>query len=413
MVPYRPRGTGRSHDPLSDITFVRGSGTEVFDSRGRRYLDFIGGYSACVLGHCHPRLVQVATEQLSRLSFAHAAQCHERTEFESVITERLLSGHPDVKVWLTTGGARAVELAWKIATAVRPGGILRFDLAYHGRSLATAGISDTARSCAISLPPDQVSILSFPVAQPSEEVSLERRCEEVLQGARELLSRRHRELSMLLLEPAIGSRGYFFAPPWFCKRLADLAHDFGLLVVSDEIQMGLGRMGAWSVAVADEWNPDLIVLGKSLGGGILSMGAVLGRSELMDSLPEGIESETYAAMPLACSIGCEVIRILEQEALVDQAEVLGREFRSRLRRLIPESISVAGRGWATALGFESYGSMSTKMAREWVVDLSKAGLLVHLTGPARDRLALIPPLNVSPDTALEALEILAHKSSSC
>ncbi len=413
MMPHRPHGSGRSHDPLSDLTFVRGRGTEVFDSHGGRYLDFIGGYSACVLGHCHPRLVQAATEQMSRLSFAHAAQSHERMALESAITECVMRDCPDAKVWMTTSGARGVELAWKIASAVRPGGILRFDLAYHGRSLATASISDTPRVNAFYLPSGHVRILPFPIVPPHEEGSLERRCEEILCQAQDMLCQSHREISMLLIEPAIGSRGYYFAPPWFCKRLADLAHAFGVLVVSDEVQMGLGRLGEWSVAMADGWQPDLVVLGKSLGGGILSMGAVMGRAEWMDALPEGIESETYAAMPLACRIGCEVIRILEHEDLVGRAGIQGTKFRSRLRKLLPESLSIVGRGWATAIGFESYGNNGSKMAREWVFDLSKAGLLVHLTGPARDRLALIPPLNVSCDDVQEALEILEHKSLSC
>ena len=420
MTNYRPIGTARSHDPISELTFVQGNGPQVWDSQGRRYLDFIGGYSSCSLGHSHPKLIDAASEQLQRITLAHAANSSEREALE----ERLCGvfGIPGqaTKVWFTTGGARAVELAWKIASAHRPGGILRFDLAYHGRSLATAMISDTSRSFAIKRPKKLELTIPFPaigyVSQRELAPRIAEHCEHSLERARNILEKHHHELTMLLMEPAIGSRGYYFAPPWFCKELADLAHHYDLLVVSDEIQMGLGRLGAWSVSHADCWKADLIILGKALGGGIVSMGAVVGRASLLDGLPEGIESETYAAMPLACRIGLEVIEILDREGWVQTAEGRGDRWREELRENLPEWISIDGRGMATVLQFADASRPSglrRTIASDWVIDLSRSGLLLHLTGPAKDRLALIPPLNISCDALAEAQEILARKAFSC
>jgi 4-aminobutyrate aminotransferase-like enzyme len=413
MSSYRPAGAARSHDPLSGLTWVRGSGPHLWDSTGRRYLDFIGGYSSCVLGHGHPRLVAAAGAQLERLAFAHAADSLERQELEARMVESFAPTDALWKVWMTSGGARAVELAWKIATAHRSGGILRFDRAYHGRSLATARISDTARSGALALPDDLDLSIPFPVMHAGCRESHESRCRLALEKAEEILASHHHRLSMLLMEPALGSRGYYFAPPWFGQRLAALAHRYGLLVVSDEIQMGLGRMGAWSVARCDGWDPDLIVLGKSLGGGIVSMGAVLGPALLLDAVPEGIESETYAAMPFACRIGREVIDVLDQEGWVHTSQERGRLWRGKLRAVLPEAIAICGRGLATALDFSNCGDSPTEVATKWVVDLARFGLLVHLTGPARDRLALIPPLNLSEEWMDEALEIILRKVLSC
>ncbi len=416
MSKYRPRGTGRSHDPLSHKTWVRGDGSVVWDADGRRYLDFIGGYSSCVLGHCHPRLIAAAREQLHRITLPHAANSLEREAFEARLVERFADparGQMDWNVWLTTGGARAVELAWKIASCHRPGGVLRFDLAYHGRSLATARLSDTARSNAIVFDPGLDWILPFPTERSVCSEEFETHCQGLLEQAGNLIAQQHRKLSMLLIEPAIGSRGYHFAPPWFCKGLADVAHRYGLLVVSDEIQMGLGRMGAWSIAQADAWNPDLILLGKALGGGIVSLGVVLGSESLLGALAEGIESETYAAMPLGCRIGIEVIDILEQEGWVQFAEERGGAWREELREILPSWVAVRGRGMATVLQFENLTRSSSETALEWVVDLSRSGLLVHLTGALRDRVALIPPLNASREAMAEASEILARKVSSC
>jgi 4-aminobutyrate aminotransferase-like enzyme len=409
---YRPIGTARSHDPISKLTFVRGAGPYVWDTAGRRYLDFIGGYSCCSLGHSHPRLVAAAIDQLQRITLAHAANSAARDALEEKLCKTVASQRSNQKVWLTTGGSRAVELAWKIALARRPGGILRFDLAYHGRSLATATISDTKRATPFRYPPYPDKTIPFPMNSRAGPDALAEQCKHSLVLAHAILEKHHSDLSMLLMEPAIGSRGYYFAPPWFCRQLAELAHHYGLLVVSDEIQMGLGRLGAWSVACVDGWEPDLIILGKALGGGIVSMGAVLGAAHLMDEMPEGIESETYAAMPLGCRIGLEVLEVLDQEGWIRSSAERGERWRREIREILPASITVDGRGMGTVLEFsEGYGS-GAETARIWAIDLSRLGLLLHLTGPARDRLAVIPPLNVSCEALAEARDILARKAMS-
>jgi 4-aminobutyrate aminotransferase-like enzyme len=413
MADHRPVGTIRAHDPLASLMLVRGQGDWVWDAEGRRYLDFIGGYSSCIVGHSHPRLIEAACDQLQRITFAHSANSPERKELEKKLSRFFSVSDEPSKVWMTTGGARAVELAWKIASAHRPGSVLRFDRAYHGRSLATACISDTPRSTTIVFGSDLDRTIPFPVSVSRTGEDIDAQCEASLERASDLIGRHHRNLSMLLMEPAIGSRGYYFAPPWFCKRLADLAHSYGLLVVSDEIQMGLGRLGAWSVACADGWKPDLVILGKGLGAGIVSMGVVVGGAPLMDSLPEGIESETYAAAPLACRIGLEVLDILDQEGWVRSAGERGEQWRKDLRAFLPDSIAMGGRGMATVLQFNDRDGEGQKTAREWVVDSSRSGLLLHLTGANRDRLAIIPPLNVSRQAMAESLDILARKASSC
>ena len=413
MADFRPVGAVRAHDPLAGLMFVRGEGDWVWDSEGRRYLDFIGGYSSCLVGHSHPRLIEAACDQLRRITLAHSANSPERKQLEAKLSRFFSVSDEPSKVWMTTGGSRAVELAWKIASAHRPGSVLRFDRAYHGRSLATARISDTPRSAAIAFDPHLDLTIPFPVSASRIGDDIDAQCEASLERASDLLERHHRNLSMLLMEPAIGSRGYYFAPPWFCKRLADLAHAHGLLVVSDEIQMGLGRLGAWSVACTDGWKPDLVILGKGLGAGIVSMGGVIGSATLLDSLPDGIESETYAAMPLACRIGLEVLDILDQEGWVRSADERGRQWRGDLRALLPDSITIGGRGLATVLQFDDRDGKGKKTAREWVVDSSRSGLLLHLTGASQDRLAIIPPLNTSRQAMAESLDILARKAFSC
>jgi 4-aminobutyrate aminotransferase-like enzyme len=157
MHSLRPLGTLRSYDPLHTLQLVRGYGPHVWDASGRRYLDMICGYSACNLGHSHPRLVSAAMEQLQTLAFANGGESPWRDALESRLAELWRASQSDkaqsdkaqgdkaqgdraqgdrasdVKVWLSTTGARGVELAWRVASAVRPGGVARFDLGYHGR----------------------------------------------------------------------------------------------------------------------------------------------------------------------------------------------------------------------------------------------------------------------------------------
>jgi len=415
MARFRPRGTARPYDPLSELVFERGQGPYVWDADDQPYLDMICGYSACNLGHAHPRLVHVAAEQMRRLAFAPSGQSTEREALEQSLGAcfpfaEAASRHVDVetKVWLSSNGARAIEVAVKIAHAARPGSVARFDLGFHGRSLATGLLSDTQRSAAIRSDAIGTVALPFPRATSQDAHDDCQACNQALAAAETILREKGKQISMLLIEPAIGSRGYFFAPPWFFRKLVGSARAQGVLIVSDEIQMGLGRMGAMSVALTDDWQPDLVVLGKSLGGALVPISAVVGRAELLDRLEPGIESETFAATPLACRIAREVLAILTQEVAMDGIAMRGDAFRAALKRALPREVRVDGRGLASVLSLDRFAHRSPDLARAWVQGMRQRGLLVHLTGPERNRLALIPPLNIASELLDEAVEILSE-----
>lgn len=479
MHPFRPFGTLRSYDPLHSLQLVRGDGPHVWDGGGQRYLDMICGYSACNLGHSHPRLVSAAIEQLQTLAFANGAESPWRDALESRLAGLWKSSQgvrlpgdraSDVKVWLCTTGARGVELAWRVATAVRPGGVARFDLGYHGRSMGSAMISDTARSNSLDekclhtvvlpFPRHGVSADGVPLVCTGEECCV---CDEAFAVAQKMLSSEVDRLSMLIVEPAIGARGYWFASVRYYRRLIEFAKRLGLVVVSDEIQMGLGRLGPLLVGINDGWCPDMLVLGKSLGGGMVPISAVLGPGDWMDRLPAAIESETFAATPLACRIGDEVLRVMEEEVMDtakldegDREEADGNRdairigdgggdacvsvstrftsagtiteadrpkaerhraltqkgdaFRGLLRDNMPECVRIEGRGMASVLSFDALGAHGVDVARRFTMQLCDRGVLAHLTGPRRDRLALIPPLNIPEGMLLDAVDLFAAAS---
>jgi 4-aminobutyrate aminotransferase-like enzyme len=416
-------GSKRSYDPIGDLVFVRSQGEKVWDQQGNEYLDMICGYSACNLGHAHPRITAAACDQLAKLTWAHGGASLERKRLEVTLAElwdsnRISSPSSPrhTKVWLTVSGARAIEIAWKIAHAKNPGVAVRFDIAYHGRSLATALLSDTQRSKVLSEDvsctrvrtirfPKHIRGVCGPIYATSSPSSLCPECLECLDQAEEVFEQMPSGSSILFVEPAIGARGYYFAPAAFLQRLVASARQRGLTVICDEIQMGLRRTGAMFMCRAQGWEPDLLVLGKSLGGGIVPIAAVLGDANLVDAVPAGIESETFAAYPLACRIAQESLGILSEPKLGEDVERKGELFRTLMRDELPGNLVVDGAGLASCVSLENLPGAGVAQATEVVGWLSKHGILVHLTGPRRNRLAMIPSLLI-PD---EALELAARK----
>lgn len=439
----RPVGTLRAYDPLSELQFVRSEGAYLWDAEGKPYIDLVCGYSACNLGHRHPRLLEALGRAASELSWAYGAESPIRAELEESIgsfVERELSngqqtrvGQGSLKVWLGVSGARGIETAWKIAQVRRPGGIACMDIAYHGRSMSTAWISDSRR---VGSSPGIVTRLPFPKhlqGNCSGENCAE--CEQALKASEEILGSHAGAVGTLILEPAIGARGYYFASPVFYRRLVSVARKLSMLVISDEIQMGLRRMGSMVSSLSQGWEADLWVFGKSLGGGMMPLSAVVGASHLIDCLPTGFESETFAGYPLVCPVAIEALRLLSDENLGLEVEQKGARLRRALNAMLPrpailpdpellpspellpktnlppmshpKTVVVDGVGLATSLSLEHHEGLGTELAKAWAQELGNQGVLVHLTGLQRSRLALIPPLTI--DDAL--LDEVAEKIS--
>lgn len=425
----RPVGTFRSYDPLDGIVFAKGDGLTLWDTDGKSYMDFINGYSASNLGHSHPELVQAVVSQVNELTFCTNANTLVRQELERALANlwRQSKQNPAAdsfaKVWLCSSGARAVEVAWKLAYANRPGILMRFDLAYHGRSMATAHISDTRASYALGtqlhvgeIHPQQnamgieplAGVIPFPCCGTSGKETC-KRCEASLAATRHWLESHAHETSAMIVEPVIGSRGYYFACGNFHRRLADVLREFQIQIISDEIQMGLGRLGKMLVSHDDGWDADFTVLGKSLGGGVVSMAAVVGQANKMDALLEGIESETFAANPLGCRVAVESLRLLNDERLMRDVVVFGERFRDWLRAGLHEFLKIDGLGLATVIdvsGIPEEVGIASKVALNWVRQMKECGMLTHLTGARRDRIAFIPPLIID-GTSLECAATIA------
>ncbi len=320
------------------------------------------------------------------------------------------------KVLFNATGARAIESAWKAAAAFRPGKLLSLAPSFHGRSIATSALSSSVET------PPAMPLSSFhvqsvknypycagcPLGLSIEDCGL--RCGGELF---ELLEDRAGEFSAVLVEPALGARGYVFPPAEYLRRIRQLTQQAGVLMIADEIQTGLGRCGDWLLSSQQGWQADLVVLGKSLGGGIAPLSAVVGRAEILDAIPAGGESETFAATPLACAIAMRVLDALEQEAWMDRGQQIGEQLRQCFRRMLSSSnalYSVEGQAACCVLEFmrpDNKSGLATTSeqaaARSFALGLFEAGILVHLSGPQWTRIVMLPTLTMT-DQEFEQLQ---------
>ncbi len=422
-----PQVSCRDHDPKFGAVFVRGQGARLWDVEGHDFIDLTCGYSAANFGQCFPPLVAAASKQLSQLTHLTGEAHVSRIELAEKLVEH--SGFPPAttKVIFNVSGARAVETAWKAAHAYRPGKLLTLGPSYHGRSIATSLLSaQTARSPSgyekhqflqtgvVSCSADDYPYcaacplqLDFP--------SCELRC---VQSVFDVLASHADELSAVLVEPAIGARGYIFPPPEFFVGLRAATQAAGVLMIADEIQTGLGRCGSWALSQQQGWQPDLMVLGKSLGGGIAPISAVLGRADILDALRPGSESETFAASPLATAVGLEVLEQLQHGPWIANGQRLGQEFRDfATREISRRAISsqamrqhfyadcvVEGLGASCVIEFRR----QPERCRRFAEACFEQRVLTHFTGPQATRLVLLPPFTMTDaecDAALSRLTL--------
>lgn len=424
---------GRPHDPQAGPVWKAAEGAYLYDVEGRQVLDFRCGYSAINFGHTPQRLIEAAEKQMRSLSQLTQLPSTALIEFAEQLLS-FLGCRGTAKVLLNVSGARAIETALKIALHRRPGTIVCFEHGYHGRSLATQPLSDTStfseawpwpglwRSagngeiCRLPYPLDDSAIDTH--RSPLSMNPHANAWSEVLELWERSLASRDVPLSAVLIEPMLGARGYIAPPKQFFHELLQRTHARGGLVIADEVQVGLGRAGGRLMSRAQGWQPDLVVLGKSLGGGLLPISAVVGAAGLIDLLPNGSESETFAAHPLACAVASAALEWLQE--LEPKLPQLGTKLRRVFEDIVcrwglPAEVQgvgvVAVLDWRGAWPNPNFAGLQNDVKpqdpiAQTVARLSQhclaAGLLLHPSGPDGRRMVFLPPLTVTDEQLEEA-----------
>ncbi len=377
-----------NYHPLP-VVLTSGSGAWVTDVAGRRYLDFLAGYSALNFGHRHPALIAAAVDQLDRLTLTSRAFHHDllgafcRELAELTGTEMVLP---------MNSGAEAVESAIKVARrwAHRvkgvPDGTAEIVVAagnFHGRTTTIVSFST-----------DEVARAGFGPFTPGFVV-MPYGDLDALRGA--ITSR----TAAVLVEPVQGEAGVVVPPPGYLAGVRATCDDAGALLIADEIQSGLARTGDLLALDHDGVRADLYTLGKALGGGILPVSAVVGRRAVLGVLRPGEHGSTFGGNPLACAVGRAVIALLATGEFQARSRELGAHLHARLGELVGRGVArVTGRGlWA---GVQiAAGGPTGRAASEALMD---RGVLCKETHASTLRIA--PPLVITRedlDTGIDAI----------
>jgi ornithine--oxo-acid transaminase len=372
--------SAHNYHPLP-VVAASASGVWVTDTAGKRYLDMLAGYSALNFGHRHPRLIAAAMRQLERVTLVSRAFDHDQFgPFCADLAE--LCGMEMVLPMNT--GAEAVETAIKVArkwgyvTRGVPADqaiIVVFDGNFHGRTTTIVSFSSDPDARA-DFGPYTPGFVSVPYGD--------------LPALLEVFGRFGSRVVGVLVEPIQGEAGVVVPPPGFLAGVRTLCTSTGALMIADEIQSGLGRVGSTFACEADSVTPDAYLLGKALGGGILPVSAMVSSRSVLGVLQPGQHGSTFGGNPLACAVAREVIAMLRTGEYQARSAALGTVLHERLRSLPASAVtSVTGRGlWAGV----TFASLDGRAVCERLASL---GVLAKETHGTTIRLA--PPLVITDD----------------
>ena len=394
------------------IVIERAEGSRVVAEDGRSYLDFAGGIGCQNLGHGPSAVVAAIHEQVDR--YLH--QCFMVGMYEPYVEvcRRLAELSPcagaEQKSLLVNSGAEAVENAVKIARAAtgRPA-VVVFDRAFHGRTLLTMTMTSKVVPYKRGFGPFAPEVYRSPAPYPYRGVSTE----DAVHGLETLFKSDVDPASVacVVLEPVQGEGGFVATTPDFPSRLQELCARHGILYVDDEVQSGVGRTGSvWAIERYGV-EPDLLVSGKSLGGGF-PLAAVTGRAEIMDAVPPGGLGGTFGGNPVACAAACAVLDEVASPEFQARAQVLGERVRAGLEAIasrVPAVGEVRGLGPMQAIELvedRASKAPAAELAAATTAAARERGLILLSCGLYGNVIRILVPLVVSDDDLDRGLELL-------
>lgn len=389
LIALEEKYGAHNYHPL-DVVITRASGVWVWDVEGNRYLDFLAAYSAVNQGHCHPKIVEALKAQAERVTLTSRAF---RNDQLGPLCQQLSELTGFAKFLPMNSGAEAVETAIK---AARKWGytvkgvprdkaeIIAFEGNFHGRTTTIVGFST-----------EEQYRYGFGPFTPGFRVVPYGDLEAVASAI-------NQNTVAVLVEPIQGEGGIIVPPSGYLKGLRELTQKHGVLLVVDEIQSGLGRTGKLFAYEHEGIRPDIVIIGKALGGGCVPISGILADDEVMGVFRPGDHGSTFGGNPLACAVARVALKVLVEEGMIENSARLGDYFLERLRAIAsPHVKEVRGKGlW---IGVELVPEAGG--ARRFCESLQKEGLLCKETHVNTIRFA--PPLVITKDELDWALERIA------
>src|ERR687890_2275880 len=394
------------------IELVCGEGYKVWDSEGNEYLDFFGGIVTTISGHAVPEIVEAVRGQAGKI-------LHSSTLYLIVnqikLAEKLIELAPisgDRKVFFTVSGTEANEAALLFATRYRGSSeIVALRSSYHGRSFATMGVtgqniwSPTSRSAL------DVRYLANPYRYRCPFCKDEPKCNLLCANdLRELLAAETTgHIAAFIAEPIQGVGGFIEAPPGYFERIKEILDETGALLISDEVQTAFGRTGShfWGIEAFDV-EPDMITMAKGLGNG-LSIGAVMGRAEIIDSLSPKQHVSTFGGNHLSTAGALGNLNYILEHDLQKNADEVGGYLKDRLIKMAEEHPVIGEvRGRGLMLGIELVGpdgEPNPPAAIGFMQACRERGVLVGKGGINANAVRISPPMTVTREAAEEAANV--------
>ncbi|WP_028660161.1 aspartate aminotransferase family protein [Nocardioides insulae] len=395
------------------LEIVRGHGRRVTDADGREYLDFFAGILTNALGYDIAEISDAVRAQIDTGIWHTSTLYLIRRQVE--LAERIaeLSGIPDARVFFTNSGSEANETALMLASqARRSTQVLAMRNSYHGRAFATIGVTGNRGWSASALSPLQVSWVQggYRYRSPFRDLPDKEYIATYVADLREVIETTTAgDVACLIVEPVQGVGGFTMPPDGFYAAVKEVLDEYGILLISDEVQTGWGRTGShfWGIAAHDVV-PDAMTFAKGLGNG-LAIGGVVATAPMMNSL--GAKSiSTFGGNPLATAGAHAAIDFLLSHDLQANAARLGERLRTRLRAAAehcPALGDVRGKGLMIGLEFVSRdGSPDASAARQVLERTRELGLLVGQGGLYGNVVRLAPPMTLTADECDEGLDIL-------
>lgn len=396
-IDLEERYGAHNYHPLP-VVLERGEGVFVWDVEGKRYFDFLSAYSAVNQGHAHPKITAALTNQAQKLALTSRAFHNSLLgEYEKKITE--IFGFD--KVLPMNSGAEAVETSIKLARKWGyekkgiPEGkaiIIVCENNFHGRTTTIVSFSNDEQAHT-NYGPFTPGFVKIPYND--------------IEALENILLQEGAHTAAFLVEPIQGEAGVFVPDEGYLKKASELCKKHKVLFIADEVQTGIARTGKLIACHHEDVQPDILVLGKALSGGVYPVSAVLANDEVMNVIRPGQHGSTFGGNPLACAVAMAALDVVEEEQLSQRAEKMGQLFRAEINKIIAKTdliYRVRGKGLLNAILVNDTTESST--AWNICLQLAENGLLAKPTHGNIIRLA--PPLVITEEQIKECAGILEH-----
>lgn len=409
--------SGRHNFGLADA-----KGATLRDTKGNAYIDFFGGVAVCATGHSHPKVVEAIKLQAEKFIHGFLGGTYFYIEPAIEFAERLKEIAPgdlrNGKVFFCNSGSEAVEGGIKLARlhTKRPE-ILGFLSSFHGRTLGAASITSSKSSYRKTLIPLMSGVVHVPYPYcyrcifKQEYPDCDMYCLDYINLTLKTLVYPD-DLATILVEPIIGEGGYIVPPDEFLPRLRKLCDENEFLLTCDEVQTGFGRTGKMFACELNNVEPDIMLTAKGIASG-MPIGAIIAKSEIMETFQPGVHATTFGGNPVSCVAGIATIDVIQQEHLVDKAASLGAHTMKRLKEMLNERSFIGDvRGKGLMIGVELVKDKKNKepLSREAIQRLysetTKRGLAIAVTGTYSNVIRIAPPLVITGEQVDRGLEII-------